>query len=206
MIDRPALLRRGEIRMAPGDPRIGQTVGGYTLEALIGRGGMGAVYLADQHAIQRKVAVKVIADDLAGDPRVDARFLREARLAAQINHPHVVPVYDAGRDDDGTLYLAMRYIPGGDLGKLLRECGALSIGSALDVATAIARALAAGHAHGLVHRDVKPPNILLESAAGNLHPYLSDFGLSTLVGHRSSISSAAGMVGTLHYMAPEQIR
>jgi protein kinase-like protein/WD40 repeat protein len=100
----------------------------------------------------------------------------------------------------------MRYIPGGDLGKLLRESGALSIGSALDVATAIARALAAGHAHGLVHRDVKPANILLESAAGHLHPYLSDFGLSTLVGHRSSISSAAGMVGTLHYMAPEQIR
>jgi len=183
---------------------VGSELGGYLVEALIGRGGMGAVYRAEELGLARKVALKVIASELAEDGRFRERFLRESRIAASLDHPHIVPIFQAG-EEEGVLFLAMRYVEGTDLGRLLREKGALDPRRAIDLLEQVAEALDAAHEKGLVHRDVKPSNVLIAVAAGKEHCYLADFGLTKRTGSLSGISAPGDVVGTLEYVAPEQI-
>jgi streptogramin lyase/predicted Ser/Thr protein kinase len=182
------------------EPAIGSTLAGYRIESLIARGGMGVVYRATQLALDRPVALKVIARELAGEKGFRERFLRESRLAAKLEHPSVVPVYDA-REEDGELIVAMRLIDGGDLRKLIDREGPLEPARAIGLLGQIADALDAAHAAGIVHRDVKPHNILIEGDRA----YLSDFGLAKAYEGTGS-GSTASIVGTVEYMAPEQWR
>jgi streptogramin lyase/predicted Ser/Thr protein kinase len=182
------------------DPAIGSTLAGYRIESLIARGGMGVVYRATQVALERPVALKVIARELAGDEKFRRRFLSESRLAAHLEHPSVVPVYDA-REDDGELIVAMRLIEGGDLLKLIDREGPLEPERAVHLLGQVAEALDAAHAAGIVHRDVKPHNILVEGERA----FLSDFGLAKAYAETGS-GSGASVVGTVEYMAPEQWR
>jgi YVTN family beta-propeller protein len=186
------------------DAVVGSELAGYQIEALIGRGGMGAVYRAEELVLGRKVALKVIAPELAEDSRFRERFLRESRIAASLDHPHIVPIFKAG-DEDGALFLAMRYVEGTDLAKLLRDGGALAPRRAIALLEQVAEALDAAHEKGLVHRDVKPSNVLLAVAGGKEHCYLADFGLTKRTGSLSGISAPGDVVGTLEYVAPEQI-
>ncbi|HWP32697.1 MAG TPA: serine/threonine-protein kinase, partial [Solirubrobacterales bacterium] len=164
------------------------------------RGGMGVVYRATQLALDRPVALKVISAELAGERGFRERFLRESRLAAKLDHPAVVPVFDA-REEDGELIVAMRLVEGGDLRKLIDREGPLEAARAIAFLGQIAEALDAAHAAGIVHRDVKPHNILIEGDRA----YLSDFGLAKAYGGTGGGSSAS-VVGTIEYMAPEQWR
>jgi ABC-type branched-subunit amino acid transport system substrate-binding protein/streptogramin lyase len=178
----------------------GAAFAGYRVESVVGRGGMGVVYRARDVSLDRPVALKVIAPELAQDERFRTRFLRESRLAASLDHPHVVPIHEAG-ERDGQLFLAMRYVEGGDLRALLDREGTLSPERALGLLAQIADALDAAHKRGLVHRDVKPGNVLLDEDG---HAYLSDFGITKQVGGAST--DTGRVVGTLDYLAPEQIR
>jgi hypothetical protein len=181
----------------------GVLVGGYRVEELIGRGGMGEVYRAYDERLERNVALKILAPRFAADESFRERLVRESRLAASLDHPNVVPVYDAG-EADGRLYIAMRFVDGTDLRALLRREGALSPERALAIATQVADALDAAHERGLVHRDVKPSNVLLDQQGGREHAYLADFGLTQSV---SDIPPSEGqLMGTVDYVAPEQIR
>ena len=181
------------------EPRIGSTLAGYRIDSLLARGGMGVVYRATQLALERPVALKVIASELAGDEAFRRRFLRESRLAARLDHPNVVPVYDA-REEDGELIVAMRLVEGGDLRRLIDREGALEPERALLLLGQVAHALDAAHAAGIVHRDVKPHNVLVEGERA----YLSDFGLAKAIAGTGA--SGASVVGTVEYMAPEQWR
>jgi serine/threonine protein kinase len=185
-------------RSAPG---VGETFGGYTIESLLGRGGMGAVYLATHARLARKVALKVIAPELAHDDDFRARFLRESQLAASLDHPNVIPIYDAD-EVDGVLFLAMRYVSGPSLQVVLRSRGPLPPEETLRIAEQIGGALDAAHTAGLVHRDVKPANILVAEPGD--HAYLCDFGLAK---HTSSqgVTRTGFFLGTVDYCAPEQI-
>src|SRR5205809_5318871 len=174
---------------------------GYRLEALIGRGGMGVVYRARDLALDRDVALKLLAPHLADDISFRERFLRESRLAASLEHPNVVPIHDAG-EIGGQLYIAMRLVEGSDLKAVLRE-GPLEPARAVHVLEQIAGALDAAHARGLVHRDVKPSNVLLDERE---HVYLADFGLSRRLGEAATALGATNSLGTIDYVAPEQIR
>ena len=158
-------------------------VAGYTVERLIGRGGMGQVFQAFDPRLERPVALKVLSPELADDEAFRERLLRESRLAASLDHPNVVPVYDAG-EADGTLFIAMRYVDGTDLRRLLGSEGALPAERAIAVTGQVAAALDAAHARGLVHRDVKPSNVLIDHADGREHCYLADFGLTQSVANR----------------------
>src|SRR6478672_4398284 len=140
--------------------RLGSRLAGYRIERLLGRGGMGVVYLAEQVQLQRLVAVKVITPELADDGRFRRRFLRESEIAASIDHPHVIPVYDAG-ESDGVLYLAMRYVEGTDLATILRKSNGIPPAPAATLISQIAAALDCAHSRGLIHRDVKPGNVLV---------------------------------------------
>lgn len=162
---------------------------------------MSAVYRADHHALERKVALKLLAPDLAEDSRVRERFVRESKLAASIEHPNIVPIYDAG-EVDGHVYIAMRYVEGVDLKQLLRREGPLEPRRALALVGQVAGALDAAHERGLVHRDVKPSNVLI---AARDHVYLADFGLTKSTTDRSGLSASGQIVGTIDYVAPEQI-
>ena len=186
------------------EDRIGTELAGYRIGRVLGRGGMSVVYLAHDHRLQRNVALKLLAPGLAEDEGFRARFLRESQLAASLDHPNVVPVYEAG-EVDGLLYIAMRYVPGTDLKALLRAEGALAPERALVLAGQVANALDAAHERGLVHRDVKPSNVLLTGRPSKEHCYLSDFGLSTSASDRS-VADPEKIVGTIDYVAPEQIR
>ncbi len=186
---------------ARGMPGLGDALGGYTLESLLGRGGMGSVYLATHDRLGRKVALKVIAAELAHDDEFRARFLREAQLAALLDHPNVIPIYDAG-DAEGVLFLAMRYVPGSSLHQLLGERGVLSADETVRIAEQVGGALDAAHAAGLVHRDVKPANILLAEADGSV--YLCDFGLAKRMSSPGTTRTGF-FLGTADYCAPEQI-
>jgi YVTN family beta-propeller protein len=179
---------------------IGSEVAGYRIEALIARGGMGVVYEATHLGLDRSVALKVIAGELAGRPGFRDRFLRESRLSARLEHPSVVPVYDS-REVDGELIVAMRLIRGGDLRRLIEREGPLPPHRAINLLAQVADALDAAHAAGIVHRDVKPHNILVERD----HAYLSDFGLAKAL-DESGAASGASVVGTAQYMSPEQWR
>jgi serine/threonine protein kinase len=178
----------------------GDEFGPYTIESELGRGGMGTVYLVTHARLERKVALKVIAPELAGDSEFRARFLRESQLAASLDHPHVIPIYDAD-EVDGVLYLAMRYVEGPSLQTLIREHGALSRADALRIAEQIGGALDAAHAAELIHRDLKPGNILL----ANGHAYLCDFGLAKRTSS-TAVTQAGSFLGTVDYCSPEQIR
>lgn len=182
------------------EPHIGSTLAGYRLDALIARGGMGVVYRATHLALDRSVALKVIARQYADDQQFRDRFLRESRLAARLDHPAVVPVYDA-REEDDELIVAMRLVEGGDLRKRIRETGPLRPAEAIALLGQVADALDVAHAAGIVHRDVKPHNILLEGERA----YLTDFGLAKALGD-SGVLSGASVVGTIEYMSPEQWR
>jgi YVTN family beta-propeller protein len=193
----------GRIR-APLSPIVaGSTIAGYRIEEVAGRGSMGVVYRATQLALERPVALKVIATDIAHDGRFRERFKREAQLAAAIDHPNVIPVHEAG-EADGALYLAMRYVDGTDLGALIAQDGALAPARAVRIVGQVAAALTAAHARGLVHRDVKPANVLI--AAGDEHVYLADFGLTKRASSAGGLTRDGMFVGTLDYCAPEQIR
>jgi DNA-binding beta-propeller fold protein YncE len=178
----------------------GTIFAGYRVDSLVGRGGMGVVYRATDLSLQRPVALKLIAPELAEDERFRVRFLRESRLAASLDHPSVVPIHEAG-ERDGQLYLAMRYVEGSDLKRLLESEGKLSPERAVGILTQIADALDAAHRRALVHRDVKPANVLLDEDG---HAYLTDFGIAKQLGGASTESGR--IVGTLDYLAPEQIR
>jgi serine/threonine protein kinase len=178
----------------------GDTFGPYRIESVLGRGGMGTVYLATHARLDRKVAVKVIASELADDPDFRARFLRESQLAASLDHPHVIPIYDAD-EIDGVLYLAMRYVDGPSLQKLIRDRGALYRADTLRIAEQIGGALDAAHAAELIHRDLKPANILLADG----HAYLCDFGLAKRTSSQT-MTQAGSFLGTVDYCSPEQIR
>jgi YVTN family beta-propeller protein len=187
------------------DNRVGTELAGYRIESLLGRGGMSVVYRADDPRLRRKVALKLLAPERAEDELFRERFLRESQLAASLDHPNVVPIYDAG-EVEGLLYIAMRYVPGTDLKAHLRREGSLEPKRALAIAAQIANALDAAHERGLVHRDVKPSNVLLTGRAAKEHCYLADFGLSTSASDRSAVADPGRIVGTIDYVAPEQIR
>jgi Protein kinase domain len=186
------------------EDRIGSELAGYGIERVLGRGGMSVVYLAHDPRLKRNVALKLLAPDLAADEGFRVRFLRESQLAASLDHPNVVPVYEAG-EVDGLLYIAMRYVVGTDLKALLRAEGALAPDRAFLLVGQVANALDAAHELGLVHRDVKPSNVLITGRPGREHCYLADFGLSTTASDRS-LTDARHIVGTIDYVAPEQIR
>jgi peptide/nickel transport system substrate-binding protein len=186
-------------------PTIGAELGGYRLEALIGRGGMSAVYRAEDVRLHRTVALKFLAAELAADRRFRECFLTESRLAASIEHPSIVPIYEAG-EAGGLLYIAMRYIDGGDLRELLRREGRLAPERAVGLVSQLAEALDAAHGAGLVHRDVKPSNVLIAVEAGAENAYLADFGLTRLTTTHGGPTQSDKLVGTVDYVAPEQIR
>ncbi len=183
-------------------PLVGRRLGDYTVEAVVGRGGMATVYRARDQRLGRAVALKVLAPQLAHDDRFRDRFVRESRMVASIDHPNIIPVYEAGERDD-LLFIAMRYVEGNDMRKLVQSEGALPVGRANPLFAQIASALDAAHAHGLVHRDVKPANILVTRSD---HVYLTDFGLTKSSAAEAGLTSHGHFMGTPRYVAPEQIR
>ena len=185
------------------DPLLGSDLAGYRLESVIGRGGMGVVYLATDLRLKRRVALKLVSPELASDARFRERFLREAELAASLDHSHVVPVYAAG-ELDGQLWMAMRYVEGEDLATLLEREGPLEPPRAVELLGQVGEALDAAHEHGLVHRDVKPANVLLTLEGGAEHCYLADFGLARSPSEAHA-ATAVHLSGTVDYTAPEQI-
>src|SRR6266851_575157 len=191
------------------DLSVGAEFAGCRIEGVAGRGGMGVVYRATQLALDRLVALKVIAPDLARDEAFRARFQREARLAASIEHANVLPVYEAG-ERDGVLFLTTRYVEGIDLRALLDRDGPLEPARAAALLTPVAFALHAAHQRGLVHRDVKPANVLIAAPgdAEHEHVYLTDFGIARGEGAAAgemTVTRTGVFVGTLDYMAPEQM-
>jgi serine/threonine protein kinase len=183
-------------QLGPGDE-----IGGYRIEAMAGRGGMGLVYRARQRRPDRTVAIKVIAPDLAADPAFRARFEQESATAAEIEHPNVIPVYEVG-EDGGLLFISMRFVQGVDLGRLLARAGRLEPGRAANLISQVAAALDAAHARGLVHRDIKPGNVMVDERD---HVYLTDFGLTKRSTDSAGMTKTGMIVGTVDYMAPEQI-
>ncbi len=187
----------------------GRELASYRVESLIGRGGMAMVYLAEHLRLSRKVALKLLAPDLAEDEHFQQRFIRESRLAAAIDHPNIIPIYDAG-EAEGLLYIAMRFVAGTDLRALLKRVDRLDPARTLAILAQVAGALDAAHAQGLVHRDVKPANILLGPGPGAGpddpdHVYLTDFGITKWSSSASGLTATGQFVGTLDYAAPEQI-
>jgi serine/threonine protein kinase len=188
-----------------GDLTAGTLFSGYRIESLIGRGGMGVVYRATELSAARPAALKLIVPEFAADLTFRRRFEREARLAAEIRHPNVIPVYEAG-ESDGQLFIASRYVEGTDLGALIASEGGLHPRHAAAILVQVASALDAAHAQDLVHRDVKPSNVLLEERHGGLHAYLTDFGLSKMTTSKSGLTKTGLWVGTAEYAAPEQLQ
>ncbi|MFJ8074312.1 serine/threonine-protein kinase [Streptomyces sp. NPDC096176] len=186
---------------------VGREVASYRLEREIGRGGMAVVYRARDLRLDRTVALKLLAPELARNDTFRRRFTHESRVAASIDHPHIVPIFEAG-ETDGLLYIAMRYVAGQDLRVLLDRMGPLPATTAGRIASQVASALDAAHARDLVHRDVKPGNILIAEGIDSDHPehaYLTDFGLTKKSLSLSGFTTVGQFVGTLDYVAPEQI-
>ncbi|MFI5641562.1 serine/threonine-protein kinase [Streptomyces goshikiensis] len=185
----------------------GKRIAGYQVESEIGRGGMAVVYRARDLNLDRTVALKLLASELARNDTFRKRFAFESKVAAAIDHPHIVPVFEAG-EAEGLLYIAMRYVPGQDLRALLDRTGPMPLPAAVRIAGQVASALDAAHDHDLVHRDVKPGNILVARGTDSEHPehvYLTDFGLTKKSLSLTGFTSVGQFVGTLDYVAPEQI-
>jgi tRNA A-37 threonylcarbamoyl transferase component Bud32 len=183
---------------------LGAELGGYRIDELIGQGAMGMVYRVTNVALNRIYALKVLAPELAEDEQFRKRFQREMQIAASLEHANVVGIHYAG-EQDGLLFLAMNYVHGSDLRKLLIEDGALHPPRAVELLRQVALALDAAHASGLVHRDIKPGNILLTVRDGHEHAYLTDFGLAKRSDTLAALTVQGAMVGTVDYMAPEQV-
>ena len=184
------------------DTRVGTELAGYRIDRVIGRGGMSVVYLAEHARLERRVALKLLAPELADSERFRDRFLRESRLAASIDHPNIVPIYDAD-EADGTLFIAMRYVEGSDLKEVIRSEGRIDLERTSAIVGQVASALDAAHALDLVHRDVKPSNVLLTP---DDHVYVSDFGLTKRAVSVSGLTATGQLVGTIDYVAPEHIK
>ncbi len=186
---------------------IGEELAGYTLQAVVGRGAMSTVYRAEDPRVGSTVALKVIAHELATDDLFRLRFLHVSRIAASVNHPNVIPIYDVGPWGD-LLFIAMRYVAGPDLGTVLAERERLDPAYALTVVEQAARALDAAHGRGLVHRDVKPANIMIEPGAQGDpdHVYVTDFGITKRLLSQTGLTATGEFVGTIDYIAPEQIQ
>ncbi|MFD8786544.1 serine/threonine-protein kinase [Kitasatospora sp. NPDC059599] len=186
---------------------VGRKVAGYRLEGEIGRGGMAVVYRAKDLRLGRTVAVKLLAPELARNEVFRRRFMHESEAAAAIDHPNIIPIFQAG-EHEGILFIAMRYVDGGDLRALINRSGPFPVDRATRLALQIASALDAAHDRDLVHRDVKPGNVLVAAGTDSEHPehlYLADFGLTKKSLSLSGLTSVGQIVGTLDYAAPEQI-
>jgi serine/threonine-protein kinase len=184
---------------------VGQQLGDYRLEEIIGQGGMGVVYRATQLGLERTVAVKVIAPGLAADDTFRERFQREARMLAHVDHPHVIPIHHAG-EADGQLFLSMRWVDGHDLAQEIRASPqGMDAERALLFLRQIGGALDAVHADGLIHRDIKPANVLIESRSGGDHAYLTDFGAGRELDSPSEFTRTGQWLGTVDYIAPETL-
>jgi serine/threonine protein kinase len=189
--------------------RPGAVVAGYRLEERIGRGGMAEVFRAVDERLGRRVALKILSPGLTADNAFRVRFINESRAAANVEHPHIIPVYEAG-ESAGMLFIAMRYVRGGDARSLLRRVGPLPADRAWTIVSQVAAALDAAHDRGLVHRDVKPGNMLLDAGSGLAgsnaadHVYLTDFGISKQA-QSAGLTVTGQIIGTLDYAAPEQI-
>lgn len=195
----------GAIALAPGS-----VVAGYRIEERLGTGGMAIVYRAVDERLGRKVALKVLAPELSADAAFRERFIRESRAAAAVDDPHIIPVFEAGEDRAAgdVLFIAMRLVPGGDVHTLVRQAGPLPPGRAALILSQAASALDSAHRYGLVHRDVKPANMLMDVSAGGGRPdhvYLSDFGLSKITATAGGLTATGIFIGTPDYAAPEQI-
>ena len=186
------------------DLRSGSTFAGHLIEDRAGRGGMGVVYRATDLRLERRVALKLVKSELADDDAFATRFMRESRLAASIDHPNVIPIYQSG-EEDGRLFLAMRFVDGTDLADVLERDRRLAPERAVRIVAQVAAALDAAHARGLVHRDVKPANILIERRGEGEHVYLTDFGLTKHTASESRLTKTGALVGTVDYVAPEQV-
>ena len=186
--------------------RAGSLLAGYRLEAPVGKGGMAVVFRARDERLARPVALKILSPELASDSEFRRRFIGESRAAAAVDDPHIIPVYEAG-EADGVLFIAMRFVQGGDLRMVLDREGALSPDRAAGFISPVASALDAAHAAGLVHRDVKPGNILVDRRRGRPdHVYLSDFGVSKSAVPTGTLTGTGIFIGTPDYGAPEQIQ
>lgn len=184
----------------------GSRIAGYRLGQQIGRGGMAVVFRAQDERLERQVALKILSPALAADETFRHRFILESRSAAAVDDPYIIPVFEAG-EADGVLFIAMRYVPGGDVDALLKQMGPLPAERAAAIISGVASALDTAHAAGLVHRDVKPTNMLLDTRVGRPdHVYLSDFGLSKGALSSADLTGVDRFMGTLHYCAPEQIQ
>jgi len=200
------LVGDGVLPWAAGEFSRGAMIAGYRLEEQIGRGGMAVVFRAHDVRLNRQVALKILAPALAADLAFRHRFIRESQAAAAVDDPNIIPVFEAD-ESNGVLFIAMRLVRGGDVKSLVATGGPLSLKDAMFVISAMASALDAAHAAGLVHRDVKPANMLLEMRRGRpFHVYLSDFGLSKATVATSDFTGSGQFLGTVDYSAPEQIR
>ena len=179
----------------------GSTFAGYEVESIVGAGGIGILYRARQVRLDRPVALKLVEPEVARDPVIRGRLRREARMVAALDHPNVVPLYAAG-EEGGTVYIVTRWVEGTELGTLIQSQGPLEPGRAARTAAQIAAALEVAHEKGLVHRDVKPSNVILTSED---HAYLTDFGLAKRAGTAVGLTGVDQMLGTVDYVAPEQI-
>ena len=202
---RAGLLRRRWSRSATysrGAPSRFHRSPGYEVESVVGSGGIGVLYRARQVRLDRPVALKVVEPEVAGDPVVRERLRREARTVAALDHPNVVPLYEAG-EEDGTVFIATRWVEGTELGHAdPRATARCEPARAARIAAQIASALEVAHEKGLIHRDVKPSNVIVTSED---HVYLTDFGLTKRAGSASGLTAAGQMLGTIDYVAPEQI-
>jgi tRNA A-37 threonylcarbamoyl transferase component Bud32 len=186
---------------------VGTEIAGYRVESFISRGGMAVIYRAHDRRLGRRVALKLLAPELSQDERFQQRFLRESRLAASLDHPNIIPIYEAG-EASGLLYIVMRYVEGSDMKELLDREGPLDLDRITSILRQVGAALDAAHARGLVHRDVKPGNILIASGTGREDPdhvYLTDFGLTKRSSSLSGQTTSGRFIGTMDYVAPEQI-
>ncbi len=195
----------GEVTAAAGPGTFPEVIG-YKIESLIARGGMGEVYRARQVGLDRYVALKLIAPELGSSVDFQRRFAREAKVAASIDHPNILPVYEAGEASDGRLFISMKLSTGEDLDDYLKREGPLSLDAAWPILEQVGAAIDAAHADGLIHRDIKPRNVLVEqSQSGEVRVFLTDFGLARLNDSDSFHTVTGEVMGTVDYMAPEQV-